>query len=155
MVEIEAGKAHKLNFFVAKDGPFGALFLTPKSRPKSLCGSLWRSFPGNEAHQLFPGVRGLGVLGWGPKVIEKVVCSFLSPAGIISPADQLVRKENYHKMHYSRVQQIRIASLDGRKRAFSKRTRACRNAHFNNASSSGAALVDSVSVRFENAHVER
>ena len=51
--------------------------------------------------------------------------------------------------------------LDGRKRAFKKRTRACRNARFKNTSVSKLfldlfkAMIDSVSVRFKNARVEK
>ena len=77
---IRAGKNDKLNFFfVAKIGPFGTPFLTPKfPLKKFMWVPLLRSFPGNEAHKLFPGGPKWGVLGGRQKVyVEKVYVLFL------------------------------------------------------------------------------
>ena len=43
---------------MAENGPFGTPFLTPKIPPKKFMWvSFWRSFPGNEAHQLCSGAQ--------------------------------------------------------------------------------------------------
>ena len=67
-------KKTKLNFFVAQNGLFATPFVTPKIPGKSLSGSLLvRSFPGNEAHRLFPVPPTWGILGGGQRVyVENV-----------------------------------------------------------------------------------
>ena len=67
--------------FAAENGPFGASFFTPTIPLKNVCvGPFLRSFPGNEAHQLFSGGPKWGVLGGGPKsCVEKVYVLFRSP----------------------------------------------------------------------------
>ena len=66
---------------MAENGPFGTPFLTPKFPLKKF---MWvpflRSFPGNDAHKLFPGGPKWGVLGGGQKVyVEKSLCAFSVP----------------------------------------------------------------------------
>ena len=60
---------------MAENGAFGTPFLAPEIARKSLSGSIFAFFPGNEAHKLLP-----VVLGGGQKVyVEKVYVLFLPP----------------------------------------------------------------------------
>ena len=79
---LRAGKKQYTQLFVAENGPFGAPFFDPKNHPKKF---MWvqflRSFPGNEAHQLFfSGGPKWGGLGGGPKSLcWKSLCAFSVP----------------------------------------------------------------------------
>ena len=63
---------------MAEDGPFGAGFLDPQNPPEKVyVVPFLRSFPGNEAHQLFSGGLKSGVLGGSQKIyVEKFMCFF-------------------------------------------------------------------------------
>ena len=94
-VHVRAGKNNKLNFFVVQDGPFGTPILTPKIPPKKFMlvlfllgkvsmGALkwglkanFRSFPGIEAHTLFPGAPECGLwVGDKKFMLREYMCLF-------------------------------------------------------------------------------
>ena len=114
-----------------------------------------------------------GPLGWQPpnlhlqcsefvsdKILSKLTLTPLHPVRILQRRLLDMARLEILSMRASVIPLLR-AALDGRKRAFWERTRACRNARFENIScrngfwTSVKAMVDSVSVRFKNASVSK